>query len=453
VKRIVLSLIFLYIGAPVWAQSALGSTELSLDEAIRIALDKNYDARSSQLLLQSAEVSQDRAKANLLPSLAASSTYGLTKPLDDRTSTLVVDSNAIVIGSNSASQSHSYSLGGTFNLYSGGGDAANIRSAGYAVDAAKYGLKWARQNVAFGVTSAYIDALRTKELLNASEKTLGESKAQLERVRGLHEAGSIAIGQVYQQEALVGQQELESINAQNQYDNARTDLFFLLNLPQDALRYDVTVRGIDTSVTTIKSRTPTVSITDAAIADILSRREDFLSTRSSILASESAIDVTRSALLPQVDLTYSIGGGAGSKAFEFDRFMYQNDLEGGLSFRWSLFDRSQTHLSAELQELNVQIDKIRLEQDEQSFRTEIVKANNTLRSAERAVEASERALRAAEESTRLATERVRVGAGIQVDVIVAQSQLQTARTNRVNAIYNYVFAQKQLEYLLGRWNY
>jgi outer membrane protein len=452
VKRIVLSLIFLYVGAPVWAQNALGSNELSLDEAIRIALEKNYDARSAQLSLESAEVSLDRAEAKLLPDVAASSRYIISKPLDDREE-LAFGFLSTGETNRTASQINDYSLGGAFNLYAGGGDAANIRSAGYALDAAKYGLKWARQNVAFGVTSAYIDALRTKELLNAAEKTLAESQAQLERVRGLHEAGSIAVGQVYQQEALVGQQELESINAKNQYDNARTDLFFLLNLPQDALRYDVTTRGIDTSVLMIKGRTPTVSITDAAIADILNRREDFLATKSSILASESAIDVTRSALLPQLDLTYSIGGDAASQAFKFDRLMYENNLQGGLRFSWSLFDRSQTRLSAELQEINIQLDKIRLEQDEQSFRTEIVKANNTLRSAERAVEASERALRAAEEATRLATERVRVGAGIQVDVIVAQSQLQTARTNRVNAIYNYVFAQKQLEYLLGRWNY
>ena len=450
-KRLVLSLLFLFVGAPVWSQNSLGSSELSLDEAIRIALDKNYDARSAQLSLESAEVRKDRAESNLLPSLSASSSYGVSKPLDNRETTFGSDSNQITFGSNSATQSTSYSLGGAFNLYNGGGDAANIRSAGYSLDAAKYGLKWARQSVAFNVTSAYINALRTKELMNASDKTLAESRAQLDRVRGLYEAGSIAVGQVYQQEALVGQQELSSINAKNDYDNARTELFFILNMPQNALQYDVTVRGIDTTAPRVRNQ-PSL-VTEAAFAEVVNRREDFLSARSAILASEAAIDVTRSALLPNLDLTYDIGGGARNTAFEFGRLQHQNDLTGGLRFSWSIFDRSQTRLTAELQEIDVQIDKIRLEQNEQSFKTEIVKATNSLRSAELALDASERGLKAAEESNRLATERVRVGAGIQVDVIVAQSQLQTARTNRVNAIYNYVFAQKQLEYLLGRWNY
>ena len=43
--------------------------------------------------------------------------------------------------------------------------------------------------------------------------------------------------------------------------------------------------------------------------------------------------------------------------------------------------------------------------------------------------------------------------GIQVDVIIAEAQLQTARTDRVNAVYNYLLATKQLEYLLGKTNY
>lgn len=449
-KRLVLSFIFLYFGAPLWAQSPLGSNELSLDEAIRIALDKNYDARSAQLQLKRAEVGLDRAEDNLLPDLALSSNYSVGKALDKRAGFFGLGAETV----QDATHSNSWDLGGSFNIYAGGQDAATIRSARYSLDASKYGLKWARQSVAFSVTSAYVNALRTRELLNASDRTLAESKAQLDRVRGLYEAGSIPIGQVYQQEALVGQQELASINAKNDYDNARTDLFFLLNMPQDALRYDVSSRGIDTTSSTLKSRSQTYQVTTAAIDDVLGRREDFLSTRTSILASEAAIDATKAQLLPQIDLNYGIGGLSGAeKAFDFGKFSYQTDVSGSISFRWTLFERNQIRLGADLQEIDVQLSRVRLEQEEQSFKTEVVQASNTLRSAELALDASERALKAAEESARLATERVRVGAGIQVDVIVAQSQLQSARTNRVNAVYNYVFAQKQLEYLLGRWNY
>jgi outer membrane protein len=113
----------------------------------------------------------------------------------------------------------------------------------------------------------------------------------------------------------------------------------------------------------------------------------------------------------------------------------------------------QNRILIEQQQIDLQISRIRLEQQEQQYRAEAAKAVNVLRNAERAVDASERALKAAEESLRSAEERLKVGAGIQTDVIVAQATIQAARTNNVNAVYSLLYAQKQLEYLLGKWNY
>jgi outer membrane protein len=128
-------------------------------------------------------------------------------------------------------------------------------------------------------------------------------------------------------------------------------------------------------------------------------------------------------------------------------------LNGGLVLRVPIFDRLQNRIEIQQQEIDIESNRIRLQQEEQEIRADIAKSMNNLRSAERALDASARALRSAEESLRLAEERLRVGAGIQVDVVVAQAQVETARTNRVNAIYNYVLAQKQIEYTLGQTTY
>ena len=84
---------------------------------------------------------------------------------------------------------------------------------------------------------------------------------------------------------------------------------------------------------------------------------------------------------------------------------------------------------------------------------QIAKAQNNLNSSKQALEATVSELRSAEESLRSAEERLKVGAGIQVDVIIAEAQTQTARTDRINAVYNYLLATKQLEYLLGKTSY
>ena len=79
--------------------------------------------------------------------------------------------------------------------------------------------------------------------------------------------------------------------------------------------------------------------------------------------------------------------------------------------------------------------------------------SDNLKATEKSLDASESAFRAALESFRLADEQLRVGAGTEVDVVIAEAALETARTNRVNAKYNWVLAQKQVAYDLGKWNY
>ena len=103
--------------------------------------------------------------------------------------------------------------------------------------------------------------------------------------------------------------------------------------------------------------------------------------------------------------------------------------------------------------MNIENSQIQLNQEIQSLRSDVAKAVNNLKFAERALDASDREVRSAEEGLRLAEERLKVGAGTQVDVIVAQSQVETARTNRINAVFNYVLAQKQIQYTLGQWSY
>jgi outer membrane protein TolC len=76
-----------------------------------------------------------------------------------------------------------------------------------------------------------------------------------------------------------------------------------------------------------------------------------------------------------------------------------------------------------------------------------------LQSASEALDASQSALVSAQEGLRLAEEQLNVGSGTEVAVVVAEATLESARTSRVNAKYNWVFAQLQLDYILGKWNY
>lgn len=451
--------IFLALAGILRAQSSPPVRELTLEDAIHMSLDKNYDARNASLGLAKADIQHGAASDALLPSFSASGRYGYVKSISKSSFVLIRDSDSsshLAPGVPPGSHSVSYDIGGQINLYGGGGDAARIKSSGYNLDAAKYNLKWQRQSVAYNVTRAYVNALRTRELLKAVDKTLVQSRAQLDRIKGLYDAGAKAVGDVYQQEAAVGQQELQSITAKNDYENAKADLLYLLNLPAETYsRFDVGTTGIDTAISSLKSKTLQEQPREAEITNIINTREDFAATRSGILSSETAIGITRSNLLPSLDGNFGFQGNINPLATHTDLTNVQlaHGYYAGLNLSIPIYDRNQFRSQIETQEIDVQTSKIRLEQQEQQFRSDVAKSYNTLVNSERALESTERTIRAAEESLRSAEERFKAGAGIQTDVIVAQATIQSARSNYVNAIYSYILSQKTLEYLLGRWNY
>jgi len=438
-------ILFLGISAAAYGQQRMtGTNEITLDKAISIALDSNYTTRGAMYNLDAAQYTSTKASDNLLPTALATGSYGYSHSITPQT----------FLGSPVDPNLHTlrYNVGAAFNIYNGGFDAANIRSANYSLDAAKYNLKWVRQQVAFNVVSAYINALRTKELVATNEKTLAEYQVQLDRVNGLYSAGSVPIIQVYQQQSVVSQQQVQVIQARNNYLNAKTDLLFQLNIaPNNYSLYDVSLSGIDTTLGGLKSKETEVQPTPSLINSLVNQREDLLSLRASILSSEAAIDLTRSNLLPKLGATAGLGGLGSNSSLPGVQIIHA--LNAGLNLSIPIYDAAQNRLEIEIQEVQLDESKVQLQQAEAQFRSDVAKGQNNVLGAEEAVAATVTELQSAEESLRAAEERLRVGAGIQVDVIVAEAQVQTARTDRVNAIYNYLLADKQLEYLLAKTNY
>lgn len=445
-KKHLILLIILCLSATASAQTGSDKKSVvTLDDAIRIALEKNYSTRSASLDLQRSELERTKAKDNLLPSFDASGRYGYSHGIDKQ----------LVFGipfDPTGNHSLNYDVGGAVNIYAGGYDANRIESSARSLDASKYTLKWTRQLIALDVVRTYVNALRTRELVTTSEKTLEQTKVQLERIKGLYQAGSVAIGQVYQQEAQLGQQELDLITAQNNYDNAKADLLFVLNVSATGYdRYDISSVGIDTSVVSLKAKSLTMIPKEEEVQQVISTREDFAATRSRIMASEASVGVTKSTLLPRLDANFGLNGSGSDE--EVGKIRVQDAYYGGLSLSIPIFDKMQNRIQVEQQEIDIEGLRINLEQQEQQYRSDIAKAMNAVRNAERAVDAAQRGLTAAEESLRSAEERFRVGAGTQTDVIVAQATIQQARTSNVNSVFTLLLAQKVLEYHLGRWNY
>ncbi len=434
------------------------SKEVTLEAAIKAALERNYSTRTADNKYRSAEIEARRSDANLLPSASANGSYQYSYSLSSAAARTLTVNNPVTglpittVTKDAGNHSLSYGASADFNIYHGGADAARIRSANQSLDNARWTKTYTRQQIAFSVTNNYLTALRTSELVDAARKTLEEAVSQMGLVKGKYDAGVIPIGQVYQQQAVVGQDSLGLIEAINNYENAKADVLFLLNVsPNQYDTYSFSLAGIDTSTSPASRAAVEATISDAALDKAIDNRPDVIAARHALQASMEAITETRAGLYPSLDATAGIGGNGSDP--NLAKVSLDHHLSAGLTLSIPLFDKMQNRLAIDEQEIGVENERIALEQLVQQIRSDAAKALNNLHSSDEAIGVSELALASAEESQRLAQERQRVGAGTQVDVVIAEAAVEQARANYVNAKFNYILAQHQLAYTLGQTKY
>jgi outer membrane protein TolC len=133
-----------------------------------------------------------------------------------------------------------------------------------------------------------------------------------------------------------------------------------------------------------------------------------------------------------------------------DRFRDSRDgLFVGLQSDWNIFDgRATAGRVMEARSLAEQT-RLTLSESELAAEVQVRRAYSSWQEATELVEASRRVVGQAEEAVRLANARYDAGTGTQLDVLQAQVELTTARSNQVQAFYNYNVAVASVRYAMG----
>ena len=97
------------------------------------------------------------------------------------------------------------------------------------------------------------------------------------------------------------------------------------------------------------------------------------------------------------------------------------------------------------------LEQARLVLDEQTLaiNVEVRRALSSLQEAAELADASQKVVAQAEESVRLANARYSAGTANQLDVLQSQVDLTTARTNQIQAYYNYNVALARVRKAIG----
>lgn len=485
---------------------------LTLDEAIVRARTDNLQLRALQYDLATARAQLDEAKANLLPtaSLAASYTRNVVaaNPFagssagDLFSSFGAIDwlayneqartdanaaTNPISLGAYRDSLAAGYARAGIvpstssnpFSVPNQFQNAVSIsqvlynraaraapRVARRALTLAEQGALRQEQVIADQVRQQFLQALLAQERVRIVAQSLERLRESEREIARRVEAG--VLPRFQRLSAEVGRVNAESqlAQAQNGADLAVEALKLTLDLPADQTvvldgrlsAADVAdLDRLDRETLTREALEQRLDVQQARLAVEL-RRFDRLMTRSNRLPTISAFAnlayngsvpddrtfVTRDPSDPDNPFAYTQG-----ERRYFDGSYWQPAVNVGLRVAWTIFDGGR--IDAQMQQRQIAIDRasIQVETLERAIALEVQRSLLTINSARERLAATQQNVERAEENYRIVERRLFEGVASQLELRDASEQLDQARLNYLQALYDVRAARSGLDIVTG----
>lgn len=419
------------------------SKELTLEEAIRIGLANNKELIAAELEVQRADARVKEAFGSALPAIDFSGRYtrALQKPVfflpdfqnpgSGRTVPIRIGSDHSIDMTFSARQI-------LFNtaVFIGVG-ASRIYS-----DAARDLYTAKRLETVTKIRKAFYGALLARESAEMMRATLKNAEENLRNVRSLARQGIVS--DYDELRAEVGVENLRPIviQAENGY-----------TLALEGLKSAMGVESNDQFV--LKGELTFSPVDEATLANA---REEALRGNPTLSALRRQVDVNKaykgiswSDYLPTLAAFGNYQYQLAKNSLNVSTADFQKSSLVGLSLTFNLFQGLQTNARVEQAHLEVRKSEEQLANFETNLAIMVHSLILQLRQARERVEAQRKTIEQAERGYRIATSRYLNGSGTQLEVNDAQTALNQARVNRMQAMYDYLVAAAELDQVLGRF--
>lgn len=311
-------------------------------------------------------------------------------------------------------------------------DFSSIRgyqAAKVAVEAVKADNEGTRDQVTDQVARAYLTGLRTQAALDTAKANVELSEALLKLAQSLKNAGTGTGIEVTRAEVQLANDRQQLVVAQNGVERSHLELLKVIGLKLDR---PVELTGTLAYVP-IENLDPAQSL--ASARENRAELKAQTSRERSAKLSYSAVKYER---LPSVAAFGDYGSSGSTINDSVPTRTY------GASLRIPIFDGGRRDARRAESASQLRQEQIRTEDLRDQIELDVRLALQSLRSADAEVKAADEGLKLSENELAQAQRRYKAGVSNSVEVTDAQTRLQRARDNRINALYNYNVARIDL---------
>jgi len=270
--------------------------------------------------------------------------------------------------------------------------------------------------------------------LQISQETVDNYAGHMKNVQAQYDAGMVAKSDVLASEVSLANAQNSLIKAQNNYQLAVSSLNNAIGLPLDSelkLKED------------LKYEPYSLTLDDCA-RYAMANRPEIAEYQAKIAIARDDVKIAKSGYRPTVEFTAA-------------QDWYDNKLPGSknsnwlvaLTLSWKIFDSGLNNAKVKQAQSSVDTALEQARQKRDAILLEVRQYYLSMQEAEKRIDTSKAAVKQAEENLRIAEVRYNAGAGTNLDVLDAVLSLNQAKTNYIQALYDYNTSKAQLDKAMG----
>lgn len=447
-KNFVRSLVFILIVNFLTVGLAWGQKPLTIEEAIQIALKNNSTLKSAYESYRASKSSAFGAWSNFLPRADASlgknqyqkdrlffSTEPQRMVFDPITNDSVPDYSFL------SKSAYDFGISVSQTIFDGGFSWFNLGYRRSLQRSSEYSYKQTKQETIVAVKIASFGLLKAETLLEVQQDVVKRSQQQLDIAKARYDLGSASLSDYLKAKVLISNAKLDLVNAKNAVEIARATLNTVLGISVNSpttidakLEYQKYEINLDNSLKTALATHPLVE-----------------KSKADLDASEAQLMSAWSQHLPSLTARFDYGW--------FDARFPDNRRDWGRIDSWAVNFRVSMNIFSGFQ-IQSDINSAkhskraadeRLAQQKKDLELDIRTTYLNVQSAEEKISVTQEAAKSAEEDLNLTQEKYNLGAASTLELLDAQVSYRTAKTNEVNALFDYTVSVSELEKALGKY--
>lgn len=407
---------------------------LTRDEAMKLALQHNYDIQVAQKNVESAKNNKSIYNTGFLPTASASGGAQITYNAGE---------NETVQGTHSFDAANAFnynaSVGVNYVIFNGLGRMYNYKQLKEQHNLTELQAKQIIENTMLQLSSSYFQIAQLSETVEILQNALEISKTRLKRAEYGYEYGQGTQLNILNAEVDVNNDSINLLNTQQQLANAKRNLNLIMGRKLE------TDFSVDTNVV-FQLALNTEEIT----AKALERNIQIEQTKSQLRNSEYAIKASRAGWFPSLsaNAAYAFQGQDNPNG----AFLTGSESYGpqaGLSLSWNIFDGGTTKTRTQSAKIALETQKIQQEQTTYSVQRDVLNAYATYENALFVLKAQEANLETAKRNFDRSNEMYKQGQITSIEFRQAQLNQLNSQSSYSQAKYNAKNAELQVKQLAG----